>query len=248
MNSPRITTALAAATLAGLFGSASALAQTAATSTFATMTVDGDFSDWAAVPVVFAGGLANIGPGSGGRLDFSNVKVANDADYLYISYTLHAAIFVDWRTTIWINGDTADTNGFFSEGQAWKFRVIEGAGFQTVRANEDGASQFNDGAMDITGYQFTGGTRAEVELRISLDTFYASALHPVDSVANSYFNQSAFPNETLTFRLVGNSVDSIADTTGVISYTLASIPEPSAFAALAGFGVLGLAATRRRRA
>lgn len=248
MTSLRIPAALAAATFAGLLGTASALAQTPATSSYQTIAVDGAFTDWAGVGQVFGTDL--VGPGAdGGRLELRNVYVANDADYVYIRFTTHEATpsWINWRFTVWVNGDAGDANGFYSDDQPWKFRIIEGEGFQTVRGAADGASQFNDGAIGGLDYQYSGGAVNDVEMRLSLSAFYADALHP-DSVANSYFNELVFPNNAFTFRIVGNDVGGIAHSTGAISYTVAAIPEPSAFASLVGLGVLGLAAARRRRA
>lgn len=247
MNTLRLLATAFAVSTAGLLGSASALAQTPA-SEYRSITIGDGFADWAGVGPVFASDLTGPGPGSDGdRLELRNVYVANDADYLYIRFTTHeeTPAWINWRFTVWINGDGGDANGFFSEGQPWKFRLIEGEGFQTVRDPADGASQFNDGAIGGLNYQFTGGSVNEVEMRISLSAVYADAQHP-DSVANSYFNQPVFPHDTLTFRIVGNSVDDIAHSTGVIGYTLAAIPEPASFAMLAAAGVLGLAVLRRR--
>lgn len=53
--------------------------------------------------------------------------------------------------------------------------------------------------------------------------------------------------DTFVFHNVSNVADSITITDLVVTHTSA-IPEPSSFAALAGLGVLGLAASRRRRA
>lgn len=225
-------------------------AQTVAPGDYRTITIDGDFSDWAGVSQVFAEDLPNVGPGSGGRLDFRNVYVANDDTYVYLRFTTYETLWVNWRFTVWVNGDTSDSNGFFSEGQPWKFRVIEGEGYQTVRANEDGPSQFNDGTMSSMFYEYTGGERQDVELRIALSTIYGSEQHP-DSTPNGYFNQSAFPNQNFLFRIVGNDVDALADTTTVISYTVAAIPESSStvwgFIAAAG-AILLLRRSLRKRA
>ncbi|MEZ6192253.1 MAG: hypothetical protein R3C45_13320 [Phycisphaerales bacterium] len=61
-------------------------AGTAQAGHFATITIDDDYSDWAGVPVVDTDPADNLG-----GVDFFEVQIANDDDYLYIRNTYHTA-------------------------------------------------------------------------------------------------------------------------------------------------------------
>ena len=54
--------------------------------TYATISIDGNFADWADVPLVASDPLDNA---SG--VDLANLKVANDDNLIYVYLTLHAA-------------------------------------------------------------------------------------------------------------------------------------------------------------
>lgn len=199
-------------------------AQIYADSTYLAVNIDGRFNDWVGVPAVFYHDLPRIGGGSNnGRLDFKNVYVGNDENFLYIRFTLHEPLYVNWRFTLWVNGDVTSSEGFFAEGEPWKFRVIEGNGIQTVRAASAGNSNFVEGGLERMLYSYTTGTRDEVELRISFATLYGDATHP-DGTENAYHQQRSFQTEEIAFRLTGNTVDDVSDSTGTIRYRRAPAP------------------------
>ncbi|MFT3784865.1 MAG: hypothetical protein QM770_01700 [Tepidisphaeraceae bacterium] len=55
--------------------------------TFATITPDGDFSDWAGVPVLTADPS-----GDGDPIDFANIQIANDTANLYLRISYHTPV------------------------------------------------------------------------------------------------------------------------------------------------------------
>ena len=54
--------------------------------TFLTATIDGNFAEWEAVPVLDADPADNAN-----SVDIADIRIANDSDFLYISYIHHAA-------------------------------------------------------------------------------------------------------------------------------------------------------------
>lgn len=203
--------------------SSSLYAQAFAPPVYRAIAIDGLYDDWEGVKPVFEKDLPSIGPGSdGGRLDFKNVQIANDAEYLYVRFTLHFPLHVDWRYTVWINGDLTDSGGFFADDQPWKFRVNKGEGHQTVREGP-AASGFDEGRMGNLGWAALTGSRSEVELRLSLATAYGAPEHP-DGTPNVFAGSKAINGQWLFLRLTGNSVDDQAASTGAIRYHLAKKP------------------------
>lgn len=196
------------------------LAQPFAQPVHRSIAIDGLYNDWEGVAPVFEKDLPSLGPGSdGGRLDFKNVYVTNDDEFLYVRFTLHFPVFVDWRYTLWINGDLADSAGFFSDDQPWKFRVNNGSGHQTVREGP-ASSGFDEGRMGNLSWDAVSGTRLDVEARVALSAVYGAPEHP-DGTPNAYAGQKAFNGGWLYLRLTGNSVDDKSASTGAIRYHLA---------------------------
>jgi len=82
-------------TTACLFGSG------AMAGTFKNISVDGSFGDWAGVPLLDSDLLDNPA-----GVDYSDIYVANDDNYLYIRFTLHAAADpFTWQQNTFIDGD-----------------------------------------------------------------------------------------------------------------------------------------------
>ena len=73
--------------LATLILATSAPLYTSSAGTFQSITIDGDFSDWAGVPVLNADPADNVG-----SVDLANIQIANDSANLYIRATYHGAL------------------------------------------------------------------------------------------------------------------------------------------------------------
>lgn len=203
--------------------------------TFATITPDGDISDWAGISSSYTGP-------TGGTVDINQVFIANDADYLYIRVQFTSEInpnsaLVGGANNLFLAIDT-DNNlatGFniFGTNQVgsdvgWQndFPFDQRAGF-----NSGGV---NNGAAGIAPF---ASSTFEQEYRISLSATFMND------------NANVFPALGNTIRILFWSDSGATMATPGMSYTLATaaIPEPSTCAALAGLGVLGLAVLRRRR-
>ena len=84
---------------------------TCAAGTFQSITVDGDTSDWAAITPAYTD---EDGVNNPGGVDFQNVYLANDDNYLYIRFTLMqpADPISAGNTYIWLDNDNNPATGF----------------------------------------------------------------------------------------------------------------------------------------
>lgn len=181
--------------------------------TFKRIVIDGSFGDWAGVPVSW-----NDGSESTAGADFSQVYVANDDQYLYVRFTLHApdSPFTS-RNNIFIDSDDNSGTGFHPAGLGGfgsDLLIQGGTGYQ-----EKGGG-FNEGL--INGLDWSASPAADgtdFEIRISRAATYTSDGLPVfasDSVAILLESESA------SFALV----DLAPDSGEHLSYVFAAPPEP----------------------
>ena len=196
--------------------------------TFKTITIDGDYSDWAGVPIVDADG----GDNAGGP-DIGNTQIANDANYLYIRNTFPNNLSLGTFLTIDIDEDASTGFNIFGLGL-----VGTEAGWQNDFPFTQATGVFNDG-QGMSG-EFFGSGAANLdsfansgnrELAINLDILRNNPLSPV------------FPDNTIRLLVwtdLGGGADGIpagfpndrglnGDVSGVINYTLV-VPEPTTVA------------------
>lgn len=135
-------------------------------SNFAHMRIDGDFSDWAAVPVIATDASADGVP------DIASVKVANDEDYLYVLVGYHGAADVNNfngapSTFLSLDNDANTATGFniYGLGQigaeiSWQNDFP----FAQSASNFNLGATFTNGAAGISPYS-TSTTWQEYRIR-----------------------------------------------------------------------------------
>lgn len=190
-------------------------------SEFRSIVIDGAFSDWDGAVVSSPDGV------DGTSVDFANVSVANDADWLYVRFTLHAAasVFTDFNSHLFIDTDNNPATGFTPGGSAFGSELmIEG---QTGYDQRGGG--FNEGAVNgLSMSILPGGSSAEFELRLSRAAVFASGGAPV------------FPGRNIRILLQHNGGD-LTRIDG-IPYTIAASPPPTGASHFATITVDGNAA------
>ncbi len=186
-------------------------AQTSVPSTFKHITIDGSFNDWAGVPVAYT---APMGPAN--AIQYENVYIANDQNYLYVRFTLYsprANAFANSYDNIFIDADDNAGTGDKVGGIGSEMLIQWGGGYQEKNGG------FNEGAINNLGWNIAGSADSQdFEVAISLGATYASDSSPV------------FANSTIALLLEGDNTSYIntafAPSTGGFVYTLAPVPAP----------------------
>jgi hypothetical protein len=177
--------------------------------TFATITIDGDFSDWAGIPVLDSDGGDNVG-----GPDIGDTQIANDENYLYIRNTFPNNDAMQTYIALDIDSNTATGFNVFDAGL-----IGSEAGWQNDFGFAQASGTFNSGAL--SGEFFGGGhailapfadATSERELAISLNAAFAADNSPL------------FPDDTFTLLFW---TDNGFDVSAPIQYTLAVVPECS---------------------
>ena len=119
--------------------------------TFKTISIDGSFGDWAGVSLADTDPLDNP---SG--VDYGDVYVANDNNYLYIRFTLYAAADpFTFQQNIFIDADNTPGTGYGANGLGSEMLIQSGAGYQEKNGT------FNEGGITGLGGG-TGSTRDSI--------------------------------------------------------------------------------------
>lgn len=213
-----------------LAGASMAVALTAAGTAqaghFATITIDDAYGDWAGVPVIDSDPADNVG-----GVDFFEIQIANDNEYLYIRNTYHTAKALSTFLSIDVDENVATGYDIFGLGL-----VGAEVSWQNDFPFTNATGVFNDG-QGMTGDFFGSGAAnllpyADVvtrELAIKLD------------ITRNIDGSPVFPDDTIKMLFWTDSFS--GDVSSVINYTLA-VPEP---ASMAMVGLGGLAMLRRKR-
>lgn len=141
-----------------------------AASHFASIAIDGDFDDWDGIePSV-------TDEEEGGDIDYMDVWVANDAEFLYVRFSLYAegAPFSTFNTHVFVDADDDTGTGLLSPGGAEigsELLIESGAGF------DQRGGGFNEGGVSAVGWQLAPdpfvAVAEDFEFRISLSATYA---------------------------------------------------------------------------
>ena len=179
------------------------------TGTYANITIDGDFSDWTNVPVVYTDCS-----GDGDPVDFDTVQLANDESNVYVRLTYYSLVNPQTNSGVYLAFDT-DNNpatGFdiFSLGL-----VGSEAGWENDFPFAQSNFVFNAGVID------DGGALISPYNTLATDQEYAiprSAKY--DANGQLVFSGSSFT-------LLVYTVDGTTDVAGPISYAFAAPPVPA---------------------
>lgn len=135
-----------------------------------SLVVDGNFDDWADVPLAHTDPSEEPAAGT----DFQDIWVSNDDQYLFIRFTLYAP----GNPGTYLNNIFLDTDpeniGFSSWGIGSELLIQQGAGYQQKNGG------FNEGGIEGLDFAMAPtGTGTDFELRISRSARYASDQLPV---------------------------------------------------------------------
>ena len=208
------------------------------TGRYATITLDGSLSDWLPSDVMYS--ASEIGAGAPVASTFTSVSVANDSSYVYVAlqHPAPTSILDPWITSVYLDTDMTSTTGFNS---GW------------MTAGYDGLVQYGASGTTYSAYSFAGASQAAwgwnwvglINYSYSdLVTEWAipiSALGMTGNQMRMEFNATGTGVTTETWAYQWES--------GVGTYTIAVVPEPSVIGLLA-LGIGGLfirVRTRQRR-
>lgn len=156
--------------LVSLIAAASLFCGGATAGNFKNINVDGSFGDWTGVPLLHSDPADNLT-----MVDYADIYVANDDNYLYIRFTLHeSADPFTSRQNIFIDADNTGGTGYGANGLGSEMLIQGGAGYQEKNGG------FNEGGINGLGWSASptvGGTQFEV--RISRAATYAIGSTPV---------------------------------------------------------------------
>ena len=182
---------------------------------FASITIDGATGDWAGVPVVHS----DPNDSASGTVDWKDIYIANDDDYLYVRVTLwtpaDASSFV---ANYYLDGDNVDSTGYHVFGGpnfGSSLLMQSGAGYQQAGGG------FNEGGLAGPATSFGplfAGPGLDFEYRIDRD---------VVGVAGAFAGQSLITSNTVQVQLQTDGGDLAPDANSGIEYTFAAVPEPS---------------------
>ncbi len=136
--------------------------------TYAHITVDGSMDDWTGVPVLATAPATNT------PVSFATLSVANDNDYLYLRFTLHAAgaPFSDFNTHVFIDADNNGSTGYHPTGLSFGSEMM----IESVAAYDERNGSFNAGTVSGLDWALgPSGAATDFELRISRQAQYADS-------------------------------------------------------------------------
>lgn len=139
--------------LAAVVGAASGMG------TFRHVAVDGDFSDWAGVPVLATNAVV------ASPVSFATLAAANDDDYLYLRFTLHAPAvpFADYNTHVFIDTDATASTGYPPTGTAIGSELVVESG----QGYDERGGVFAGAKIGVLGWALApAGTGTNFEARI----------------------------------------------------------------------------------
>ena len=209
-----------------LFSSSLAFAvgSVAEAGTFKHITIDGNFADWAGVPIAYSDPSEE---GADAGTDFKDVWIAHDADFVYVRVSLYnTGTLARPQNNVFVNGDGDSTTGYGIRSTGSEMLIQGGSGYQEKNGG------FNDGfgILDL-GWSLAPSVAAgEFEFRISRAAKYEDGGSVFTSDAIGLLLETESQNYT--------AVDTAKDDSP-IEYTLDAAPP----AATGDFNLLSLSGT-----
>ena len=136
-----------------------------AVGTYRSITIDGEFADWANVPWAYQGSVDT------NSVNFAAVQFANDTNYLYGHVKLFSpyAIFSDYYTHLFIDTDDDSQTGYAVGGTLFGSEMMIESGFGYDQRN----GSFDAGSISGLGWAIAPTISAtEFEFRVSLASLY----------------------------------------------------------------------------
>ena len=206
------------------------LSPTGLAGSFRTITVDGDSSDWVGVVPAY---VNENGVNNPTGVDFQEVYLANDADFLYIRFTLQqpADPISAWNTYIWLDNDNSSATGFHPFGNpnfGSSLMIINDQAYQQAGGG------WNEGTLPAAGaaYGASAIPGTDFEFKIARN---------VTGVAGDFAGLPLLNGDPIGVQLASETgtADSLPGWSnyGDVYYTMATVPEPTTFALL-GVGAL----------
>ena len=135
-----------------------------------SIVIDGSFDDWAGVPLAFSDPQDSTE-----SLDYKDVYISNDDDFIYLRVTLWApGDFSDFHNNLFIDADNDLATGYAVSGIGSDLLMQSGGGY------EEQPGAFNNGtASALDWLMMPGGASTNVEFRLSRHAIYDNTGLPV---------------------------------------------------------------------
>ena len=184
----------------------------ASAGTFKHILIDGNFADWAGVPLAYSDPSEE---GASAGTDFKDVWIAHDADYVYVRVSLfNTGSLTRSQNNVFVNGDGDPATGFGVHGTGSEMLIQGGTGYQEKNGT------FNDGALiqNLDWAAAPAGTAGEFEFRFSRKAAYEDG----GPVFTSETIGILLETENNNFAEVDVAMDE-----GPMEYTLSAAPPPA---------------------
>jgi len=176
--------------------------------TYKHIAIDGNFADWAGVPVAYTQPADTTL-----SIAYTNIFVANDENYLYVRFAIATSDDpFTWRQNMFFDTDADTATGYLAGGYVGSEMLIQGGSGYDERDRG-----FNSGAVNGLGWQAAPAAPAmEFEVRIARSATFASDGSPV------------FTNQTMALILESDSSPNewLPAIVGGLAYTFAEPPAP----------------------
>ena len=135
-----------------------------------SIVIDGSFDDWAGVPLAFSDPQDSTE-----SLDYKDVYITNDDDFIYLRVTLWApGDFSDFHNNLFIDADNDVATGYAVSGIGSDLLMQSGGGY------EEQPGAFNNGTASALDWRMMpGGASTNIEFRLSRHAIYDNTGLPV---------------------------------------------------------------------